>query len=148
METKKDYIDLDTRSGAGLDAERKFGKILREKSQEYTIARKPFCMACAHQDFNDQVSSLRKELMRRTKEMVGNEKELNQINLALEKYGDLNIFKLKGERIIRENRLVNGTKLSVPVYFADYICIKRGHGCSIEMEQDEYNRWKSGKSKK
>ncbi|MEK6884715.1 MAG: hypothetical protein AABY22_34100 [Nanoarchaeota archaeon] len=147
MTEKKDYIDIDLNL-KNVDFDRKFSTFLKEKRQEHQESKQPFCTACAYNQFKDLKEVTIKNLSRRTKEIIGNESELN-IKVDIAKYEDPSYFKLKGERKIMEKRIMHGTPTFVPIWFLDYVCKEFGHGYSIQMEQEEYDQWKkSPKSKK
>ncbi|MEK6881576.1 MAG: hypothetical protein AABY22_18280, partial [Nanoarchaeota archaeon] len=83
IDIKKDYIDIDL-SLKNADFDRKFSRFLKERRQVHQENRTPFCTACAYNEFKDLKETTIKNLTRKTKEITGNEKELN-INVNISK---------------------------------------------------------------
>lgn len=143
----KDYINVDPQQGGGNDFQRKFKKLVSEKSQVYNKERKPYCTACAWEDFNDKVEDAKKKMIRNASmNITGKELDFN-VEVDLESYGKSDLFREIGTRTVNNKVIIQGTRIPIPMYYVDFKCI-RGHGYSIEYTEEEYGKLNGAKSKK
>jgi len=137
------------------DVEKKEMKILGKKSVEdifrqknieyeskYTKANKPYCFRCAKLDFEDKVSSAKREMQRA---VDGTEIDMTNIDKLyksdLNDYADPKNFKLERTQEIWEDKLMDGIRTSVHTgYSLSHKCVKRGCNICVFISKDKYKK--------
>ncbi|MHA1304720.1 MAG: hypothetical protein ACTSPI_13565 [Candidatus Heimdallarchaeaceae archaeon] len=143
---RKDFIDI-TRGES--NAKKAFIKRLREKELECTKKHIPFDWPCAWADFNDRYEQAMVEVSRRS-EFKDTDADFKIVDIKdLDQYADPKRFVKVAEKENLEPKLVDGMRVPIAVSMTiDYKCKKRGHGISVAIPMDEYNRQKKSKTEK
>lgn len=117
---------------------------LAEVGQKFVKAHKPFDEQCAKFDFQDEIDRVERESVR----IYGfvRPEDINKMEFKdLEKYGNMDRFDLIRVDEETEMQVVtvggrNAQKNVTVGYTVMYKCKERGHGCSVYMTVDEYEK--------
>lgn len=124
-----------------------FSTKLALKEQEFAKNFKPFDAACARLDFKDEIVRVEKESQR----VFGyvREEDALKIDISnLDKYGDANRFEQIGQDEEVETILVNSVRTQIKSGVTiKYKCKQRGHGISIFIPIEIYEKMFSKKGK-
>ena len=135
---ERDYIDLGT-----ITPIKAFSRQLAEISSKFVREHKPFDGPCARLDFADKLEQAGKEAERRQGYMKFEELKIDKKDL--EKYGDPDRFEIEAIDDDTEMQKITtgGTIERINVVVGKtvrYRCKQRGHGISVSMNMDEYEK--------
>ena len=125
-----------------------FSLKLANKEQEFAKNHKPFDAACARLDFKDEIKRTETE-SERVFGYVREEDALKVDITNLDKYGNEDRFEVVSADEEVESRLIDNIRTQAKVgWTVKYRCKQRGHGISIFMPTDVYEKKFLKKSKK
>lgn len=124
---RKDYTEI-----GRMNFEQTFMSMLRDKEAACTKAHKPFDRKGAHYDFQDK----KDEIIKRFERMYGSEAidkiTFEDFKMDLEKYADASRFKLLDESEVREDKLLDGIRVSVITgKWQNYQCVNHKGRISV-----------------
>ncbi len=141
---KNDYSNLGT-----VTPKEKFLKNLATVEMQHIRKSMPFDSQCAKADFNEQLESLERESERQTGFISPLFIERNIKMPDLKEYGNLTRFDVVQEDTDVEMQNINGLRSSVKTGVTImYKCKKRGHGCSVFLNNEVYEDRFGDKKKK
>lgn len=132
---RSDYSQLGTVTPRDI-----FLKELANVEQKFGKDKKPFDSQCAKADFNDEIESLTRE-SERSNGFVKAE-DISKFRFEdFKKYGDAKRFVIVATDEDVETVNINGLRSSQKCGFTvKYRCKQRGHGISVAMTTEEYEK--------
>ena len=139
-----DYTDI-----RAITPGKKFSIMLSKVANRFVREHKPFDEQCARLEFKDKMEKAEKECERVNGFVKLDAIKINIDEKELEKYGNPELFELVEESPHMQDKAIDGMRTQVLTgYHRDYRCKQRGHGISVFIPVDVYNKEKKKTNKK
>ena len=135
---EKDYTDI-----KAITPMMRFSDKLSKVRLEFDRKHKPFDEQCARLDFVDKVEKAEKESERMNGYVNMEDIKVEVDEEFLNQYGDEDRFVFIEEQPHLQDKVIEGTRTQVLTgYHRNYRCKARGHGISIFIPIEDYNKEK------